>query len=77
VAAPAQFTFNILQGKSYDLIDPSVASYLADLLWRNSRRFTSPSRCRTDGVPLSLATSAAWWLHGSGWVQSAVPALGV
>ncbi len=32
VVAPPQFARNIVQGKSYDLADPSAASYFADLL---------------------------------------------
>jgi putative restriction endonuclease len=33
VDAPPQFARNIVQGKSYDLAEPSTASYFADLLW--------------------------------------------
>jgi putative restriction endonuclease len=33
MAAPPEFARNIVQGKSYDLADPSAASYFADLLW--------------------------------------------
>jgi putative restriction endonuclease len=52
MAAPPDFARNIVQGKSYDLADPSAASYFADLLWL------------TLGAEIELDFSQPW--HRSG-----------
>jgi putative restriction endonuclease len=52
VVPPAQFAPNIVQGKSYDLADPSAASYFADLLWL------------TLGVEVELDFSQPWHRPG-------------
>lgn len=52
VAPPPQFARNIVQGKSYDLADPSAASYFADLLWL------------TLGAEVELDFSQSWHRPG-------------
>jgi putative restriction endonuclease len=52
VAAPPGFARNIVQGKSYDLADPSAGSYFADLLWL------------TLGVEVELDFSQPWHRPG-------------
>jgi putative restriction endonuclease len=52
VGAPPEFARNIVQGKSYDLAEPSAASYFADLMWL------------TLGIQLELDFTQPWHRHG-------------
>jgi putative restriction endonuclease len=53
MAPPPEFARNIVQGKSYDLADPSAASYFTDLLWL------------TLGAEIELDFSQPWHRPGS------------
>ncbi len=55
---PPQFARNIVQGRSYDLADPSAASYFADPLWQTGKRSARPAPLMT--ARLTRRSGTCW-----------------